>query len=956
MSINKLQASLAQATNEVTVAAANINFDFCLINFEAPKEYRPLGERLSSKRKQDAEYGESHITARRLAALFDGVCSNTPKLIRAYGERASEISRQAIDQESKSYSASLFGAYAGVDATSIWAAATSAGDKMPSAIHVHLLACMLASIFDAAEATSIWVELVEERRKTIAASWERGENMPFSMAAAAVQQGIPRTELAKWDSSARAWLQTADSVMTKKQTQLRLILHNVSLSMGPVTTVYLSVIETWNKTLTTIERLVSGVPQEVHDGSAILGLAAWHIYPDIIVFGSRSVEVFMNDPLVAPGGLLSLGCSPSATTPISGVSWSLSLAKLKHYGKPTSTRGTFKPDPTRITFKELLLASLGCILSQWNVHLGNTETLEAVKFIIALSQSIIRDNSRAQRSPELPRNIESRAEGLRLLGQAAEQYLADKDNSVRFLNLGRNRPQFLPPRTYLSGSVHTNLRPFFGLGKIDVLLQCVRDADGRVEVLRRMAARSRGLEKLPCVIQYVDTAISDVDIINYATVFHQDSDGTNSSREPVAKKQKGHARWIHQHMARERVGKEILYPNGNYSVYAPSPAPRLICTHRSGLEKDQEYKFWYGDWDVAAIYILSDLQRNYLPTPKLNPQDLLWCLEHDLLSCQALLHQVNDSVMQTLEFLAAANWDAFGTITGPVIRVQTLERPLIDADCVMNLRMAYQSPEAQQKTPTYPRIISTLSYLVAGHDIPYSKIPANIIGMSIGDSIFVPEKLLDDPMIGVRRNSFTRILGNIGKPGFTMFFSVENPITATQDTTFWRVADPQKFDGTAVNMFYDTSMHLSFTNWERPIEGFSPRGNQDIQLNLMESVISIRERGKWIGDVDLITALKSHVIYHLPPQGSCDHSVTESPDVHMTSIESWAELREFHAGNAVVRASGNWLARLATTAYLAQCAEKRQGRVERVTICPPKVCWRCLEEYIKQFPANIYIY
>ncbi|KAI1739016.1 hypothetical protein F4680DRAFT_459509 [Xylaria scruposa] len=358
MSISRLQASLAQATNEVTVAAANINFDFCLMRFDAPKEYGPLGERLSSKRKQDAEYGESHVVARRLAALFNGVCPNTPNLIKAYGKRASEISEKAIDQESKSYSSSLFSAYAGIDATSIWAAATSSEDKMPSAIHVHLLARVLATIFDAAEATSIWVELVEERRKTIASSWESGEDMPFSMAAAAVQQGIPRTELAKWDSSARAWLQTADSVMTRKQTQSKLILRNVSLSMGSETAVYLSVVNIWNKTLTTIERLVSGVPQEVHDGSAILGLAAWHIYPDINVFGSRTVDVFMNDPLVAPGGILSLGCSPSATTPINGVSWSLSLAKLKHYGKPTSRRGTFKPDPTRITFKELMLACI----------------------------------------------------------------------------------------------------------------------------------------------------------------------------------------------------------------------------------------------------------------------------------------------------------------------------------------------------------------------------------------------------------------------------------------------------------------------------------------------------------------------------------------------------------------------------------------------------------------------
>ncbi|KAJ8119645.1 hypothetical protein O1611_g10563 [Lasiodiplodia mahajangana] len=424
----------------------------------------------------------------------------------------------------------------------------------------------------------------------------------------------------------------------------------------------------------------------------------------------------------------------------SGVSWSLSLAKLKSYGEPTRRQGTFKPDPTRITFRELLLVTLGCILSRWNVPLDHAETLEAIKFIIALSKTIARDlSTSACQRQELPRNIRNRAEGLRLLGEAAEQYLADEDGSFRFLNLGRNRPQFLPARTYLRGSAQPSLRPFLGLKKIDVLLECMQNADGRVEVLRRLAARSNGLDQLPCIIQYTDTATRELDIVNYATVFHHDPDGKNHDMEPMAKRTNSHARWVHQDMKEKRAG-EIIYSNKDYSAYAPSPVPRLTCTHRPGTETTSEFKFWYGDWDAAAIYILSGSQSN-LHKPKINTQDLLWCLEHDLMSYRTLLLQANDSVMQTLEPLAVANWDAFETIPGPVIQVQTLERPLIDAVCMMYLSKAYQSPEAQPKTPTYPRIISTLSYLVAGHDIPYSKIPDNIIGMSIGDSMFVPEKV-----------------------------------------------------------------------------------------------------------------------------------------------------------------------------------------------------------------------
>jgi hypothetical protein len=143
--IGRLQAALASATNEVTVAAASINFDFSIIKYEAPKEFQPVGQLLSTKRKYEAEDGRCHGTARRLAALFTGVCPKTPELIKAYGERASSIAQQATNKISQDHIASVFSQYTGVDATSMWAAATSSKDPNGGAIHVHLLACLLAS-------------------------------------------------------------------------------------------------------------------------------------------------------------------------------------------------------------------------------------------------------------------------------------------------------------------------------------------------------------------------------------------------------------------------------------------------------------------------------------------------------------------------------------------------------------------------------------------------------------------------------------------------------------------------------------------------------------------------------------------------------------------------------------------------------------------------------------------
>lgn len=648
MSISRLQASLAQATSEVTVAAANINFDFCLVKYEAPGEYRPLGALLSTKRKESAEHGNSHITARRLAALFEGVCPDTPKLIKAYGERVSEISKQATDNEHKRFSSSVFGSYTGVDATSIWAAATSSQSAKSGAIHVHLLACILASMFSSAEATSIWVELIEERKNAIAQDWDSNESIPFSVAAAAAQQGIARAQLAEWDASARAWLQTADSVMVAKQTQLRLILKNVDLSVADEPSVYPGVITTWKKTLRTMERLISGIPQEVYDGSAILGLRAWHIYPNIIVFGSRNVEVSMDDSLVSSGGVLSLGCSPPVTKPSSGVSWSLSLAHLKYYGQPVKRQGVFRPDPTRISFNELLLVVLGCILTRWNIPIDRSSTWETIRFLSSVSESFpqiieeplrVRNDTRGAYEPDLA----GRKEGVHLISQAATMALKDQDWSLRFINLGRNRSNFIPPQTRTNNIEWQNyLRPFFGLTNVVPLLECFRNSDGRVEFLRRMANKTKDLQGRKCIIQYLHTDRYAGETTNYATVFPRPSTLERADARPAKKSIPPHSRWLSPGHPEEitAIG-ETIQINQDPTVYKPLT---LECAYLPGSEAEQVLEFWFGDSDDAGIYVAFEPGFPRYARPKVTHQDLLWCVEHGLLSFDKILLRTTDSI------------------------------------------------------------------------------------------------------------------------------------------------------------------------------------------------------------------------------------------------------------------------------------------------------------------------
>jgi len=229
-----------------------------------------------------AESGSSHVTARKLGALFEQILPNTPCLIECYGSRASEIAQISEKREGSAPIHGMFADQAGVDATSIWAAATSG----KSAIAVHLLACMLARIFPGPEATSIWAELIEERKKELASEDLSGPLHVSTVLAA--QISLSRDQLAEWDNSARSWLRAADEAKSMQQTQLLLIIKNINVPVNHEKgNLYRSVILAWKRALELMENLFRGAAQCITpyegNGDLLLALASWHIYPDMNV-------------------------------------------------------------------------------------------------------------------------------------------------------------------------------------------------------------------------------------------------------------------------------------------------------------------------------------------------------------------------------------------------------------------------------------------------------------------------------------------------------------------------------------------------------------------------------------------------------------------------------------------------------------------------------------------------
>jgi len=170
-----------------------------------------------------------HKTARRLGALFEAIIPATPALINAYGRRVIEIS--ALPQVNPKGTAAdgVFAEHVGADGTSIWSAATSGS----CAIAVHLLACILARTFEASEATSILVELVQGRKEEIQKTSDESQirNITDSVI---VAQDITRAQLASWNASARSWVLSVHEVKKYELTQLRLITNNIGLSMTTI--------------------------------------------------------------------------------------------------------------------------------------------------------------------------------------------------------------------------------------------------------------------------------------------------------------------------------------------------------------------------------------------------------------------------------------------------------------------------------------------------------------------------------------------------------------------------------------------------------------------------------------------------------------------------------------------------------------------------------------------------
>ncbi|KAL9635301.1 MAG: hypothetical protein Q9204_002670 [Flavoplaca sp. TL-2023a] len=980
--IGRITAAAAAAYNENQVSLINLNFDFTLMKLEAPKEFGGLGSIMSLKRKTNAESGAFHRTARKLGALFEGTLPEIQELTKAYGIRASEIAQSDKFKTKHARATELFQNQIGADSTSIWAAATS-GD---AAVSVHLLACMLARVFPGTVATSIWVEIVAGQKSHIDEKQKTANfASAYDAASMAARQEFSRDELAEWDNSARSWIQCGDQVMPKQHLAMMNMLDAAKITVNSEPETYRSVITAWIDALRAMSCLVSGTPQRVQNGAILLALSAWHLYPDLDLVGPANLQMRQHDPLVNSLGVLTVGLENSAL-PHESVTWSLPLAYMRYYGEPKLITGFAGYSNSRVSIDQFAYVIMGSIFSAWESAGFVKEKRSAVEILYRLSSFLKAAwtqrghvESHDSQSPQGYRHLASTS----WLGQvlvATDRYAESDDyiersTAEKLVSLGRRYPNFLCPQSF-------HPAPLFGLSTYKHALGLMIDSERRVSFLRQLAV-DIGLDPSRYVIRYKNV-VQRHTIDEYATI----QPITQAPCHPEGFiKRKGipptkNIRWLSiSGVNRDPCGRWALNtttatqsdPLLGLTVQVFLLTARLLANKQRKPSTFVELMFCAGDPKSACIMTVGTnaIAEFHLlagtPKPKVKEQhehfdgcmgykttEMLMDQDYfsptkladwfsNLTSIFSLVRSGCAKYVSSLMACASAA-EVYKLLPGATISTNVVLQPIDEALWVPTGAEEMMPPYRHQLSKA--QTFACIAMLDTGTFNFDPKGLNNVFAISSGNSIYIAGPLLCDPYEIGDRFEVRHIAGNIGRPGLCLLVPPPNPKIRKLSPGTWNQLNYAPFDGKQENSFSQTSIHLSFTAYELPLQTETTDQHIiDRPARFIETLVSVYEGGDWVADLDIMSALQSNLVSRfvckevmMGRPRDCHQSFIEVFGVAhaMVSIDNWEEfLEQSESSDKVVRAHGNWLARLAFTVTTVQ-----QGRP--LILLPDDVCWACL--------------
>ena len=217
------------------------------------------------------------------------------------------------------------------------------------------------------------------------------------------------------------------------------------------------------------------------------------------------------------------------------------------------------------------------------------------------------------------------------------------------------------------------------------------------------------------------------------------------------------------------------------------------------------------------------------------------------------------------------------------------------------------------------------------------------------------ESLFRDPSHYHPFHRIRHVVGNVGKSGLGLLISSEHLEPPQLDPKSWQLINHTSFDRKYENNFNSTSLHLSLTGYEQQINT-GRHGGRDREHFFLETVTSAYEGGTRVADVNLLRVAQEIQLPALPDifllrppllrftPDECEHSENERLDSsifgQLTSLDNWFEVLDLPSNSAIIRARGNWMARLALA---AMCIEKRLD----LLIFSENICWACARDTLE---------
>ncbi|KAJ5108844.1 hypothetical protein N7456_005519 [Penicillium angulare] len=224
------------------------------------------------------------------------------------------------------------------------------------------------------------------------------------------------------------------------------------------------------------------------------------------------------------------------------------------------------------------------------------------------------------------------------------------------------------------------------------------------------------------------------------------------------------------------------------------------------------------------------------------------------------------------------------------------------------------------------------------YDIPPDKL-VDVMAISSNDSLFIAGPMICTPSEQPPSDEIHRVTGNIGQGGIALLISPAEPRIRESTNDTWTLCNHDPWDGKFLDCFSGTSLHLSYTGYNIPLD-VGLQGAQDWEIYLLESVISVHERGEWVADLDILRALQSPRLVrhsqsvqsatnlekaiqarhgsqlklcerHIPIDGESSNKYQPSDFV---ALQNWSEFLSRPEEAVILLANYNWQAQLAAAA------------------------------------------